>query len=107
MLAESVQAKYSGGSGTVGTPYKIGSAANLLALAADTNDYNKHFVLTTDINLSSYNFTTAVIACDTNNSNGVFDGISFSGVFDGNGHKIINLTIDTIWACSAMLTTVR
>ena len=29
-------AKYSGGSGTSGTPYKIGTAADLLALGANT-----------------------------------------------------------------------
>ena len=91
-------AKYSGGSGTAGNPYKIGSSADLLALAADTNDYNKCFILTADINLASYTFPTAVIASDINNANYEFDGNSFSGVFDGNYYTIRNLTINTLGA---------
>ena len=93
ILTESVQAKYSGGSGTAGDPYRIGSDANLLQLAADANDYNKHFVLIADINLASYNFTTAVIAPDTNNSASGFQGVQFSGIFDGNGYTISNLIL--------------
>ena len=95
ILPNSVQA-YSGGSGTAGDPYKIGSPADLLALAADTNNYNKHFILTADINLAaSGTFTTAVIAPDTSNLAGGFQGVAFTGVFDGNNHTISNLTIDT------------
>lgn len=41
ILPNFVQAKYSGGSGTTSNPYKIGSAANLLAMAADVNDYGE------------------------------------------------------------------
>jgi hypothetical protein len=78
-------AKYSGGSGEPNNPYQIANVADLLALAADTNDYNKCFILTADIDLgSSGTFTTAVIT-----------GKAFAGVFDGAGHKIINLTINT------------
>jgi hypothetical protein len=88
-------AKYSGGSGTASDPYKIANAADLLALAADTNDYNKCFILTADIDLASYSFTTAVIAPDTNNTNGSFEGTIFTGTFDGTGHKISNPTINT------------
>jgi streptogramin lyase len=93
-------AKYAGGSGTADDPYQIGSAADLLALAANTNDYNKCFILTADIDLSSYSFTTAVIAPDTNDVStppGVpaFDGTAFTGTFGGAEHKILNLTINT------------
>ncbi len=92
----SAHAKYSGGSGTAGDPYQIGSAADLLAMAADTGDYNKYFILTADIDLgSSGTFTKAVIAWDIDNSNAYFDGHRFAGVFDGAGHKINNLTINT------------
>ena len=99
-FVESAQAKYSGGSGTAGDPYKIGSAADLLALAANTGDYGKDFVLTADIDLNSNLpgnkvFTTAVIARDTDNSDWPFNGNTFTGIFDGAGHKVINLTIDT------------
>jgi hypothetical protein len=95
ILPDCVQAKYSGGSGEPNNPYQIGSAVDLLELAADANDYNKPFVLMADINLVSYSFTTAVIAPDTDNSNSTFEGTAFTGVFDGNNHTISNLTIDT------------
>lgn len=89
-------AKYSGGAGTSGDPYRIGSAADLLALAADTNDYDANFVLTADIDLTGHTFTTAVIAPDTNISSGwSFYGTAFTGVFDGNNHTVSNLTINT------------
>jgi hypothetical protein len=96
ILSDSALAKYSGGSGTAGDPYKIGTPADLLTLAADTNDYGKHFILAADINLASAGtFTTAVIAPDTSNLGGGFQGVAFTGVFDGNNHTISNLTIDT------------
>ena len=95
ILPNSGLAKYSGGTGDVNDPYQIATVADLLALRADTNDYGKNFALTADIDLAAYTFTTAVIAPDGNNSNYEFDGIAFTGVFDGAGHKIINLTVDT------------
>jgi hypothetical protein len=89
-------ASYSGGSGMAGGPYKIATVSDLLAMAANTYDYDAYFVLTADINLgSSGPFTTAVIAPDTDNSVAGFQGVFFTGVFDGNGHTISNLTIDT------------
>jgi hypothetical protein len=92
--------RYSGGTGTPEDPYRIATPEDLLALAADTGDYGKYFVLIADIDLDSnlpgnQIFTAAVIAPDTNNANWEFDGVAFSGVFDGAGHKIINLTINT------------
>lgn len=89
-----LQAKYSGGSGEPNNPYMIGTAADLQVLAADTNDYDKHFILTADINLASYSFSAAIIACDTDKSNLTFEGAVFTGVFDGDGYIISNLTID-------------
>jgi len=94
-------AKYSGGTGDPNTPYQIANAADLLTLANDTNDYNKCFIMTADVNLDpnlpgNQVFATAVIARDINNANYVFDGRSFTGVFDGNGHRIINLTINSV-----------
>jgi len=88
-------AKYSGGTGEPNDPYQIATADDLLALAEDTNDYNQCFILTDDIDLDPRTFTTAVIARDTNNSNYTFEGVAFTGVFDGAGHKIINLRINT------------
>ena len=93
VICSIAHAKYSGGSGTNANPYKIGTTADLLALAANESDYGKHFLLTADINLSSYTFSAAVIAPDTNNSSDGFYGVAFTGDFDGAGHKITNLTI--------------
>jgi len=93
IVSSSVQAKYSGGSGTAGDPYRIGSATDLLTLAGSTGDYDANFILTADIDLAYYTFTAAVIAPDINIYVDGFQGTAFTGVFDGNGHKITNLTI--------------
>ncbi|MGB8226719.1 MAG: GLUG motif-containing protein [Sedimentisphaerales bacterium] len=76
---------YSGGSGEPNDPYRIADVNDLLVLAADVNDYIKAFVLINDINLAEYTFSKALIARD---------GITFNGIFDGNGHSIISLKID-------------
>jgi Concanavalin A-like lectin/glucanases superfamily/Dockerin type I domain/The GLUG motif len=94
-------AKYSGGTGEPNDPYQIANVADLMTLANDANDFNKCFVMTADIDLDpnipgNRVFTRAIIAADMNNATYyTFDGNSFTGVFDGAGHKIINLTIDT------------
>jgi hypothetical protein len=72
----------------------------LLALAADTDDYDKNFVLTANIDLNPKRpggriFSAAVIAPDLDNSDFAFDGTFFAGVFDGAGYKIKNLVINT------------
>jgi len=95
MLSPGALAKYSGGTGTAEDPYRIATKEDLLALAADTNDYTAHFVLTADIDLSGHTFTTALIASGRESSWYDFEGTPFTGVFDGNGHIISNLTIDT------------
>ena len=84
---------YSGGSGTAGDPYKIATKADLLALAANTADYSKCFILTADINMGGQVFNTAIIAVDTN-AGSSFQGTAFTGTFDGNDHKITNFTIN-------------
>ncbi|MGD8500339.1 MAG: GLUG motif-containing protein, partial [Phycisphaerales bacterium] len=93
LLSLPAQAKYAGGTGVAEDPYVIATKEDLLALAADANDYAAHFVLTADIDLSGQIFTAALIAPDTDASYW-FDGTAFTGVFDGNGHKITGLTID-------------
>jgi pimeloyl-ACP methyl ester carboxylesterase len=56
-------------------------------LGETPEDYDKHFILTADIDLSGHSFTTAVIA---------HGGAIFTGCFDGMYHTISNLNIDTI-----------
>ncbi|MCX5645789.1 MAG: hypothetical protein NTZ17_14095 [Phycisphaerae bacterium] len=93
-------AKYTGGSGTAQDPYQIATAADLIALGETPADYDKHFLLTADIDLDPKLpgrkvFDKAVIAPDVNETNEwrLFDGTPFTGMFDGNGHTISHLTI--------------
>ncbi len=83
---------YSGGNGEPNNPYQIADVNDLLTLAADINDYGKSFILTADINLAGQVFSAAVIA--------KYDPSlqyqhTFTGTFNGAGHKICNLTIYT------------
>jgi len=95
------QAKYGGGSGTADDPYQIATAADLIALGEDPNDYDKDFILTADIDLDPNLpgrkvFDKAVIAPATLTGPGptvpLLRGTPFAGVFDGNGHTISHLT---------------
>jgi hypothetical protein len=92
--------RYSGGTGEPNNPYQIATAADLIALGEDPNDYDKHFILTADIDLDPNLpgrkvFDKAVIAPDTkpNDEYDSFQGTAFSGVFDGDGHTISHLRI--------------
>jgi len=93
-LAWETIAQYSGGSGTEADPYQIANKQDLLTMAAAIEDYDKHFILTADIDLAGQTFTTALIARDMDASDRNFQGASFRGTFDGRGHSIMNLTIN-------------
>ena len=82
------------GSGTQQDPWRIESLADFDEFAADPNYWAGYTRLETDVNLAGRTYSTAVIAPDVNNSNYDFDGTAFTCVFDGNDHKIINLTIN-------------
>jgi hypothetical protein len=86
--------KYGGGTGEPNDPYLIYTAEHLNALGAEPNDYNNHFKLMADINLSGYSYDRAVIAPDTNDVENWYQGIPFTGVFDGNGHTISHFAIE-------------
>jgi hypothetical protein len=94
------QRKYGGGSGTADDPYQIATAADLIALGHSPEDYDKHFILTADIDLDpnlpgGKVFDEAVVAPDTDPTSWDFQRTSFTGVFDGNGHKMWNFTYDS------------
>ena len=81
-------AEFAGGTGELNEPYQISTAEQLISIGDDPNLLYKHFMLVNDIDLDpnllgGQVFTQAIIA-----PNG-----KFSGCFDGNGYKIINLTI--------------
>ncbi|MBP7051422.1 MAG: hypothetical protein KBE65_10445 [Phycisphaerae bacterium] len=99
LLVSPAIAKYSGGTGEPNDPYQIATAADLTALGETPEDYDKHFILTADINLDpnlpgGKVFDRAVIAPDTNDTKYGFDGTPFNGVFDGAGHTLSHLTIN-------------
>jgi probable HAF family extracellular repeat protein len=90
--------KYSGGTGEPNDPYQIATAEDLILLGESPEDYDKHFIMTADIDLDPNLpgrkvFDRAVIAPDTNDVTSWFDGNAFTGVFDGNDHTISHLTI--------------
>jgi len=91
-------AKYGGGSGEPNDPYQIATAEDLMLLGDSPEDYDMHFIMIDDIDLDSNLpgrkiFDRAVIAPDVNSIEVGFQGITFAGVFDGNGHVISHLTI--------------
>ncbi|MHC4204720.1 MAG: hypothetical protein ACYSTT_08715 [Planctomycetota bacterium] len=91
----SAYAQYSGGTGEPNDPYQIATSQDLMLLGETPEDYDKNFILTSNIdldpNLSGHNiFDKAVIAPDvkSNDYPSEFQGAPFTGVFDGNGYTI-------------------
>jgi hypothetical protein len=82
------------GSGTQEDPWRIKSLEDFNDFAADANYWDGWTRLETDVNLAGMVYSMAVIAPDLDNSGYLFDSTPFIGVFDGNEHKITNLTID-------------
>jgi len=103
LCSTSAQAKYSGGTGQPNNPYQIATADDLMLLGDSPEDYDKHFMLTANIDLAPSLpgrkvFDRAVIAPDTDpipNKAGynAYDGTAFTGVFNGDGFAIGNLHI--------------
>jgi len=91
-------AKYAGGTGEPNDPYRIATAEDLMLLGENPEDYDRHFILTADIDLDPNLpgrkvFDGAVIAPDTDPND---EYSTFTGVFDGNGHTISHLTIEGV-----------
>jgi hypothetical protein len=82
------QAKYGGGTGEPNDPYLIYTAEQMNTIGANANDWDKHFLLCADIDLSAYTGTSFNIIGTDNNK-------PFGGVFDGNGHTISNFTYNS------------
>ncbi|UCC97431.1 MAG: hypothetical protein JSW66_16500 [Phycisphaerales bacterium] len=84
--ARPAKAKYDGGAGTESSPYLIRNPEQLNSIGAARSDWNRHFKLVADIDLSAYPGTAY-------NMIGTEMLESFSGVFDGNDHTISNLNM--------------
>jgi len=98
LLVLPAHAKYSGGTGEPNDPYQIATAADLIALGETPEDYDKHFLLTADIDLDPNLpgrkvIDKAVIAPDVDPGRDYYQGTGFTGVFDGGRHKLLHLTI--------------
>ena len=94
------QGKYGGGSGEPNDPYQIWGANDMQAIGDDANDWDKHFILMADTDLSQFDGKEGrekfnVIAPDANDAESLFQGIPFAGVFDGNDHTISNFVYDS------------
>jgi len=99
--------KYAGGIGEPNDPYLIATAEDLMLIGESPEDYDNHFILTADINLDPNLpgrkiFYKAVIAPDTNDTKDSFEGVSFTGAFDGKNHVISNLHISLANGMSAV-----
>ena len=81
------QAQYGGGTGTQSDPYLIRTAEQMNAIGASRGDWSKHFQLRANIDLSEYTDAAYnIIGTGTMTE-------SFSGIFDGNDHKISNFSL--------------
>jgi hypothetical protein len=90
--ATGANGKYSGGNGDSGNPFLISSPEDLAQIGNNPDDWDKHFLLMSDIDMKDYNTPGALqvigyLQWDP------YISKPFKGVFDGNNKKIINLTI--------------
>ena len=90
-MASAADAKYSGGTGEPNDPYRIATPENLNDIGNYEEDWDKHFILINDVNLAQYSGTQFNIIgrwiwFDSPNNR------PFTGIFDGNNHKIHNFT---------------
>ena len=85
---------YGGGTGTAEDPFQIWDANDLNEVGLHEEDWDKCFVLMDDVDLAEYTYSRALIAPDTNDVMSRFQGVKFTGVFDGAGHKVANLFCD-------------
>jgi len=96
--------KYSGGNGTIKSPFEINSLNDLRTLSQTPKDWNnKHFVITADIDASAtkkWNIGNHDNDCETPVVAMGFSPIGnqeqqrFTGSLNGNGHTIKNLYIN-------------
>ncbi len=93
------QAKYGGGTGEPNNPYLIFTAEQMNTIGTEPSDWDKHFQLIADIDLSDFDGKNGrpafeIIAPDTNETTPEYEGHPFSGVFEGGGYVISNLVIE-------------
>jgi hypothetical protein len=80
------------GDGSTFNPYRIQSPGQLESLGDHSELWDKCFTLTADLNMSGRTYPAALIAPDVDSQAG-FQGLTFTGSFDGSTHAIWNLLI--------------
>lgn len=89
---------FAGGTGEPNDPYQIATAEHLLSIGLDDSLFDRHFVLIDDIDLDpnlpgGRVFEDALIARDQHEDVTGSTGTFFTGLLDGQGHTIWNLSI--------------
>ncbi|MGA2069867.1 MAG: GLUG motif-containing protein [Sedimentisphaerales bacterium] len=95
VCANAANGKYGGGSGDSNNPFLIFTPQDLTQIGNSPDDWDKHFLLMSDVNMSD------------SNTSGAFPIIGymiwspyaskpFKGVFDGNKKRIINLSVSHV-----------
>jgi hypothetical protein len=80
------------GEGTVEDPYRIGSVADWQMLILQSEDWDKSFVLTADIDFGGSKIIPVALG-STHGPDG-FHGIVFSGIMAGDDHSLSNFVIE-------------
>jgi hypothetical protein len=87
---------YGGGTGTPEDPYLIYTPEQMCSIGLHPEDWDKHFRLMEDIDLSAYvgnQFNLIGLYRATQDPNDRVE-VPFSGVFDGRGHTVANFTYE-------------
>jgi hypothetical protein len=87
-----LKVKYGGGTGVSDDPYLIYTAEQMNEIGANPGDWDKHFKLMADIDLSAFTGTDFNLIGYYQSDD---DREPFTGVFDGNGHTISNFSYRT------------
>jgi len=82
------------GKGSPQDPYQISTPEQLLAINSDLDLLDSHFILTADIDLTGEVFQSALIAPEVDIYEPEYQGIPFTGTFDGRGFGIFNLSFE-------------
>jgi len=84
MPGQIITTLYGGGDGTERDPYLVATAEQFCAISNDANDWDKHFTLMEDLDLTGISVYPISYWSQTDKDK------PFSGVFDGNGKAIKN-----------------
>jgi hypothetical protein len=81
------------GDGSASDPYEIATAGQLESLTDHPELWDRHFLLTADVDLAGRTYQGALIAPGTHSTTAGFQGTPFTGSLDGQGHAVRNLFI--------------